>query len=211
MHTSAYNHAKRFYDCYNGSFPDGFKVIEIGSQDVNGSLRPIFERDCDYTGLDFVAGKGVDIVITDPYKFPLPDECADIVVSSSCFEHSEMFWLTFLEVMRILKPDGLFYLSAPSNGVYHTYPVDCWRFFPDGGKALVTWAKRNNINAALLESYIGYKDADMIWNDFTAIFIKDEKHIDKHQKRILNVLKDFYNGYVYENPEIMHRVYWHDK
>ena len=45
MHTSAYNNAKRFYDCYNGSFPDGFKVIEIGSQDVNGSLRPIFERD----------------------------------------------------------------------------------------------------------------------------------------------------------------------
>lgn len=211
MHTSAYGHAQRFYDCYNGAFPDGFKVIEIGSQDVNGSLRPIFERDCDYTGIDFAAGKGVDVVLTDPYKFPIPDESADIVVSSSCFEHSEMFWLTFLEIMRILKPHGLFYLSAPSNGVYHRYPVDCWRFFPDSGGALVNWAKRNGVNAALLESYVGRKEDEMIWNDFTAIFLKDEAHIERHRKRILSVLKNFDNGHVYESSEILNLAFYMDK
>ena len=210
MHTSAYNHAKRFYDAYVSDLKEP-NIVEIGSQNVNGSIRPIFENAGKYTGIDFAPGEGVDIVLEDHYKFPLPDESVDVVVSSSCFEHASMFWLTFLDVMRILKPDGLFYLSAPANGVYHTYPVDCWRFFPDSGKALVTWAKRNGINAALLESYIGYKEAEMIWNDFTAIFIKDESHIDKHKRRILSVFKDFHNGYVYENPEIMHRVYWHDK
>jgi SAM-dependent methyltransferase len=210
MHTSAYNHAQRFYATYNSAFPDGFKVIEIGSQDVNGSLRPIFERDCDYTGIDFASGKGVDLVITDPYKFPLPDECADIVISSSCFEHSEMFWLTFLEAMRILKPHGLFYLSAPSNGVYHLYPVDCWRFFPDSGKALITWAKRNGYNAALLESYIGFKEAERIWNDFTAVFLKDETHVGQYPNRILDNLHDFYNGHVFGGDEILNHSLFHE-
>ena len=32
--------------------------------------------------------------------------------------------------------DWLFYLNAPSNGEFHRYPVDCWRFYPDAGGAL---------------------------------------------------------------------------
>ena len=37
------------------------KVLEIGSLDINGSVRTFFEN-CDYTGLDVGEGKGVDIV-----------------------------------------------------------------------------------------------------------------------------------------------------
>jgi len=209
MHTSAYNNAQRFYDCYNGSFPDGFKVIEIGSQDVNGSLRPIFARNCHYTGLDFTLGKGVDVLIADPYKFPFHDEYADIVVSSSCFEHSEMFWLTFLDVMRILKPGGLFYLNAPSNGMYHLYPVDCWRFYPDSGNALVTWAKINGYSPTVLESYISYRENGEVWNDFVSVFLKDICYISMHKNRILDSFSNFYNGKKYEVDGILNNVYTH--
>ena len=59
------------------------------------------------------------IVLEDPYKLPFDSDSVDIVICSSCFEHSEMFWLLFLEVMRILKPTGLFYMNAPSNGAFH--------------------------------------------------------------------------------------------
>ena len=38
----------------------------------------------------------------------------DIVVSISTFEHTEFFWETFLEILRVLKPNGLFFLNAPS-------------------------------------------------------------------------------------------------
>ena len=69
--------------------------------------------------MDFQQARGVDVVLDDPYKLPLDDASVDIVVSSSCFEHSEMFWLVFLEVMRVLKSDGLFYLNAPSAGSFH--------------------------------------------------------------------------------------------
>jgi ubiquinone/menaquinone biosynthesis C-methylase UbiE len=93
--------------------------------------------------------------LEDAYSFPLEDNSVDIVVSSSCFEHADMFWLTYLEIMRILKPKGIFYLNAPTKGPHHGYPVDCWRFYPDAGKALTNWGKRNNYNNILLESYVG--------------------------------------------------------
>ena len=36
----------------------------------------------------------------------------------------------------MLRPAGLFYLNAPSNGDFHRYPVDCWRIMPDGMRYL---------------------------------------------------------------------------
>jgi SAM-dependent methyltransferase len=113
-----------------------------------------------------------------------------------------MFWLVFLEIMRVLKPNGLFYLNAPSNGNFHRYPVDCWRFYPDSGNALVAWAKRNNINAALLESYTGVQELDL-WNDFVAVFIKDENAVSKYPRRILDLKSDVTNGLVYGSNEFI--------
>jgi SAM-dependent methyltransferase len=121
----------------------GLTIVDIGSQDVNGSLRSVAPPNNKYIGVDFVEAKGVDVVITDPYSLPFEDESVDAVVSSSCFEHSEFFWLLFNEALRILKPTGLLYINVPSNGQFHRYPVDCWRFYPDSGVALQNWGKRS--------------------------------------------------------------------
>lgn len=204
MHTTAMSNSQSFFNAYASAFSSqkNVRVVEIGSQDVNGSLRATAPSNFDYLGIDFVEGKGVDLVINDPYEIPLEDQSVDIVLSSSCFEHSEMFWIVFLEVMRILKPKGLFYLNAPSNGDYHRYPVDCWRFYPDSGKALVSWAKRNSINAVLLESYISFQINEG-WNDFVAVFAKDENHINDFQDRILRTKNDVNNGIIFGSDEII--------
>lgn len=146
MHISAKDNALQFFETYQ---PTG-TIVEIGSQDINGSLREVAPTDCKYIGLDFVEGKGVDLILEDPYSLPFPDESVDCIVSSSVFEHSEMFWILFLEILRVLKPDGLFYLNVPANGAFHQHPVDCWRFYPDSGKALVTWARRNGYSPCTL-------------------------------------------------------------
>lgn len=143
-------------------------IVEIGSQNVNGSIRDIAPPS-KYVGLDFQNANGVDIVLTDPYSFPLPDQYADIVVTSSCFEHSELFWLSFLEGVRILKPNGLFYINAPSTGKYHAYPVDCWRFYPDAAKAFVTWAKRNGYDLSV--EYTKMHEGE--WKDFVVVYRKN--------------------------------------
>jgi SAM-dependent methyltransferase len=198
MHPTAMSNCKIFFDTYSDYFSKNklTKVVEIGSQDVNGSLRLVCPSEFQYTGVDFVPGKGVDIVLSDPYSLPFDNESADIVLSSSCFEHSEMFWVVFLEIMRVLKPSGLFYLNAPSNGAFHRYPVDCWRFYPDSGDALISWAKRNGINAVLLESYISNQRMDG-WNDFVGVFLKNKQFLKMYDRRILDHFNDFKNGKKY--------------
>ena len=112
-----------------------------------------------------------------------------------------MFWVTFLETMRILKPGGLFYLNAPSNGGFHRCPVDCWRFWPDAGHALVTWAKYNNLDVALLESYIAHDENG--GNDFVSVFVKDESYAQKMTDRIIDNYSNYYNGKKYGSDQIL--------
>jgi hypothetical protein len=110
--------------------------------------------------------------------------------------------LLFNETLRILKPTGLLYINAPSNGIFHRYPVDCWRFYPDSGVALQNWGKRSGYNCALLESFVGMRKKDF-WNDFVAVFVKDESNTGNHISRIQNASKSFTNGRLYNSENIV--------
>lgn len=206
MHPTALTNANLFFETYGCNFENSTitKVVEIGSQDVNGSLREVAPTTFQYIGVDFVEGKGVDVILNDPYTLPFETNSVDIVISSSVFEHSEMFWLLYLEIMRILKPRGLFYLNVPSNGMFHRYPVDCWRFYPDSGSALITWGNKNNIPNILLESYVSEQMGNGArWNDFVAVFLKDSKYLNEFGGRILNRFDNFSNGKIAGNSEFM--------
>ena len=198
MHPSALEFGMRFFDAYCKN-RSGIAVVEVGSQIINGSLRDVFPDGADYIGADFCEGKGVDVVLDDPYKLPFGDGTVDVIVCSSVFEHSQFFWVLFLEIIRILKPEGLFYLNAPSNGYVHRYPVDCWRFYPDSGSALVEWAERNGYTPALLESFVGEKNYESIdndaWNDFVAVFVKDIRFRAQYERRIIHSLDKYTNAY----------------
>jgi SAM-dependent methyltransferase len=199
MHDTAMEIGKAFFDTYLKT-DTSLTIVDVGAQDVNGSLRSVAPPHHNYIGLDFVDGKGVDVVITDPYNLPLESNSVDVVVCSSCFEHSEFFWLLFIEIQRILKPDGLFYLNAPSNGMFHRYPVDCWRFYPDSGIALQNWGRKNGYNTALLESFTG-KQKQGVWNDFVAVFLKDSQFVEKHPDRIQTIYSDVTNGLLYGDQD----------
>lgn len=180
MHNSALEMGKSFFGVYSGYFDKDYSVVEIGSKDFT-EIKSICNTP-NYKGLDLELGNNVDIVLDNPYSIPLENNSVDIIVSTSCFEHIPLFWVLFLEGLRILKPNGIFYINAPSSGVVHRFPVDCWRFFPDSGNALVTWAERNGYNSVLLESFICDKDAT--WKDCIIVVLKDKKFISKYDKRI---------------------------
>lgn len=167
MHDTAYNIGKLVIEKYFGADQDS--IVEIGSLDVNGSLRVLKPSHASYVGVDIVSGSSVDLIMTDPHSVPLPDACADLVIASSVFEHDSFFWLSFLEMCRLTKDGGHIYVNSPSNGEIHRYPQDCWRFYPDAGSALVNWASHNGINISLVESFICDRSKDK-WNDFVAIF-----------------------------------------
>lgn len=202
MHPTAMQNCQNFFDAYASAFLNRphVKVVEIGAQNVNGTLRDTCPPSFEYVGVDFQKAKGVDIVLDDPYSLPFENNSVDIVLSSSCFEHSEMFWLVFLEVMRVLKSDGIFYLNAPSAGSFHRYPVDCWRFYPDSGEALVQWAIKNGTPAARLESYTQMAEG---WQDYVCVFLKNKAHAKQFSHRILDRKTDFENGQLFGHTEIL--------
>jgi len=148
---------------------EGNSVLDIGAKDVNGSLRRFAPRGCRYVGIDLDGGPGVDIVVNRVSQLPFAACSFDAIVTTSCFEHDAMFWQTFVEMCRVVKPGGYIYINAPSRGVLHRYPIDAWRFFPDAGIALRDWARLNGYDVELAESFITRNVAD-IWNDCVMVF-----------------------------------------
>lgn len=167
MHDTARRSADDFYNRFVKSRV-GPTMLDVGSFDVNGSLRDSFPG-VEYTGMDQVTGKNVDVV-NDNLFFPF-DECSfDFVVSSSCFEHDRFFWVTIAEMFRVVKYGGYVYLNAPSTGPHHSYPIDAWRFYADAGKALAEWGQHMRMPISLVESRITPNGE---FRDFVAIFRKE--------------------------------------
>ncbi len=140
MHVSSYQHMEDLVSRYLAP-ESALSVVDIGSYDVNGSYRTLFGNPkWSYTGVDLESGPGVDLVLASPYTLPLASASVDLVISGQAFEHVEYFWMSWLEMLRVLKPGGMIFLIAPSRGPEHRYPQDCWRFYPDGYRALARYA-----------------------------------------------------------------------
>ena len=65
MHQSSLEKMSLFCDRYlSAKIGDSLQILDLGSQDVNGSYRPLFsEPSWHYVGLDMAAGKNVDVVV----------------------------------------------------------------------------------------------------------------------------------------------------
>ena len=167
MHYTAHRIGGHVMEKYCPS--QGGAILEIGSLDVNGSLRSKAPPHDRYVGLDFEPGAGVDFVVKPREAWPVEDSRFDLVMASSVFEHDSTFWETFVQMCRKAKPGGHIYVSAPSNGTVHRYPQDCWRFYPDAAPALAKWAQEEGEDVVLVESFIADREND-VWNDFCAIY-----------------------------------------
>jgi len=204
MHNSALESFNNFKNIYLSKLSNKkFKLIEIGSLSVNSNIKKSLEDNMEYIGIDIVKGKNVDVVLDDPYKFPFEDKSVDVVISISNFEHIEFFWLTYLEILRVLKDDGLFFLNAPSNSKYHRHETDNWRFYPDSSISLQKWGEYNNFEPQVLEHYTNWEKGRDIWNDYVSITVKNKKFSDKYPDRILNSKKNFTNGRKNNSNEII--------
>lgn len=168
MHASALHIGKKFFDLYTRGDEE---LLDVGSRDVNGSLRSVCPPGIDYTGYDIEPGPGVDVVAPrwSTGRFPFMDSSFDLIVSTSCLEHDPLFWQSFTEMLRVVKPNGLIYLSVPVAGAYHAFPLDCWRFYPDAGLALQASSERVGRRMPLIESFVGPRDPEG-WRDGVFIF-----------------------------------------
>jgi SAM-dependent methyltransferase len=146
------------------------RVLDIGSCDINGSYRPLFQRpNWHYQGVDLSPGPNVDIALANPYRWQGIKTCSvDVVISGQAFEHIEFFWLTWREMVRVLKPSGLIFLIAPSRGPEHRHPVDCWRFYPDGFRALAKYCDMELLEVST--DWENVPQTDNTWGDTVGVF-----------------------------------------
>lgn len=111
-------------------FPASFRkarVLEIGSYNVNGTVRDLFDDPQVYIGLDLAPGRDVDVVCHGADYFC--DEQFDTIISTECFEHDARWAETFANMHRLCKHGGLCLFTCASNqrhehGTRRTSPAD---------------------------------------------------------------------------------------
>jgi 2-polyprenyl-3-methyl-5-hydroxy-6-metoxy-1,4-benzoquinol methylase len=109
----------------------GARVLEIGSYDVNGSVRPHIESlgVAEYLGVDMQAGPGVDVVWNCEHLDEMSGATWDLVVSTEMLEHAEHWRECMSQMAKAVRPGGLLLLTTVSPGFgYHPFPSDYWRF-----------------------------------------------------------------------------------
>ena len=106
-----------------GRFPEHFSnsfVLEIGSLDINGSVRSLFHNPLNYIGLDLGPGPGVDVIC--PAHLFKSNECFTVIISTEALEHDQHWAKTLAAASSMLCPGGLmlFTCAAPGRGEHGT-------------------------------------------------------------------------------------------
>jgi SAM-dependent methyltransferase len=114
------------------------RVLEIGSLDVNGSVRSVFPG-VPWVGIDRVAGRGVDVVMDGRESVHHYGHGAfDLVVCCEALEHDPRPWEVWRLFPRLLRPGGFLLVSTPTFGFgYHGYPKDYWRPSEDAYREVI--------------------------------------------------------------------------
>jgi SAM-dependent methyltransferase len=112
-----------------GDFFINKRVLDVGSGDINGNNRFLFEN-CEYDGNDVILANNVTIV-SKTKDLDIPDETFDTIVSTECFEHDPEYRESFKKIYKMLKPDGLFFFTCatigrPEHGTRRTRPEDSY-------------------------------------------------------------------------------------
>lgn len=104
------------------------RVVEVGSLNINGSVRQFFSQPTFYVGCDLGPGPGVDLICPG-HKLPFHDETFDVAISCECFEHDKNWYMTFKRMMELVKPMGLVIFTCattgrPEHGTTQNAPAD---------------------------------------------------------------------------------------
>jgi SAM-dependent methyltransferase len=121
-------------------FQPGMRVLEVGPDMIPSTLRTLVEDDSIAWDTLDLANSPVAAELThtasSEYAFPIEDDTYDIVLSANVIEHVRHIWRWMPELGRVCKPGGLVVTVNPVSWPYHEAPVDCWRIYPEGMRAL---------------------------------------------------------------------------
>lgn len=119
--------ANQFVVSVKNQYPEFFsgkKVLEVGSLDINGSVRQFFEN-CQYHGIDLGDGPCVDKVCHVLQVNPAVPTY-DVIISTEALEHDKEWRLSLEHMLDLLKPGGLLLITCagPTRAEHGTVRTD---------------------------------------------------------------------------------------
>lgn len=180
MHLSAYDKVRTLLEGYLTAHRHRhLKMVEIGSMVAEATqfdIKPLLAgAEWEYTGVDIAAGRNVDVVLADPHNWrEIPAQSVDILLANQVFEHVEYTWNAMFDIARVLKPRGVAVIVSPSSGPEHRFPLDCWRIYPDGWRALCNYSGVNAVEVYTQWQPLFYCDGSEKWKDSCLFLQKPE-------------------------------------
>ncbi len=120
MHEAVKNFIKQVKAIYPNAFVNN-KVLEFGSYDINGSTREFFE-DCEYIGVDWRRGPGVDI-LSLAHKFKSKEKF-NVVISTEMLEHDKFAEESVKNMIKLLVSNGLLIITC-AGPLRKEHEIEC--------------------------------------------------------------------------------------
>ncbi|MEK9175714.1 MAG: class I SAM-dependent methyltransferase [Patescibacteria group bacterium] len=120
--------------------------------DIGAGLKPFAQyfNTSEYISLDSDASLKPDVA-GDILHLPFEDASFDSVVCLEVLEHVADTQGALREILRVLKPNGVFMVSTPMHWPLHYEPMDYWRFTRYGLEELL----KKNYTVATVEKLGG--------------------------------------------------------
>lgn len=112
-------------------------ILDIAPQDHEGA-KPFFKKGIIHT-LDINPNAGATYTadLCNNNKKIIPQNYYDFVLCTEVLEHTLNPFKAIKEIKRILKKNGLVFITVPFNFRIHGPLPDCWRFTEYGIRALL--------------------------------------------------------------------------
>ena len=123
-------------------FVGAARVLEIGPDTLPSTYAGLVRAHhgarapATWDTVDLASRPGTTFAARSEYEFPVDDGSYDVVVSGQVVEHVRKPWRWFPELARVCRRGGVVVTISPVSWPYHEAPVDCWRIYPEGLRAL---------------------------------------------------------------------------
>ena len=124
--------------------------------------------------------KNIDAAVCDMHEIEYPNNSFDAIFCAHTIEHSIAPYIAFCEFNRILKPDGILYISLPE-------PDSKWTFFPTHysvlhPKQMLALAFRSGFKLIKFHKWRFNKETEHNQDSYVFVKEKNYKDVDRSYK-----------------------------
>jgi SAM-dependent methyltransferase len=163
-----------FLDRYRATLLSKRCILELGTRQWdNGSShhKSLLAPFSKYVMADVMAGEDVDVVCdAHTLSKTFDSNQFSVVWASSVWEHLKRPWIAAEEVLKVLRPGGLFYIQTHQSFPVHGYPNDYFRF-TDRALASLFESAEDVVTSYQFPATITPHAKDIEWNSEAPVWL----------------------------------------